>query len=83
MNNIINYIKTNCNTRLACINALMNVYHLFKYKEELYNITESEAFDMFADNSIQENQQLCSEIYILIDSGKIDEAIMFYSNNLK
>ena len=83
MNQIINYIKTNCNTRLSCLNALMNVYHLFRYKEELHYITESEAFDIFADNSLQENQELCSEIYVLIDSGNIDEAITYYSNNLK
>lgn len=75
MNQVINYIKTNCNTRLSCLNAIMAYYNTFRYRPDLQYLTEIRVFDSFADRTIAQNQQILSSIYLYIEDGKIQESI--------
>ncbi len=80
MSNIINYIKTNCNTRQSCLACIMNFYNTFKYRPELEFTSESKVFDAFADRTIEQNQQILSDLYLMIDDGKIAESLEYFNH---
>lgn len=80
MSNIINYIKTNCNTRQSSLNCIMNFYHTFKFRPELQFTSESKVFDAFADRTIEQNQQILSDLYLMIDDGKIAESLEYFNH---
>lgn len=80
MSNIINYIKTNCSDRQSALKCIMYYYYNFKYRPELQFIAESTVFDSFADRSIHQNQQILSDLYIMIDDGKIKESLEYFKH---
>lgn len=83
MSNIINYIKTNCITKLDCIKCIMAFYHTFKFKSEFQELSETKVFDSYIDNSLKVNQHLLSTIYLNIEDGNIENAIKLFINQIK
>lgn len=79
MSYIINYIKTNCYTRQSCLACIMNFYSTFKFRPELQFTNLDRVFDAFADRTIKQNQQILSDLYLLIDDGKIKESLDYFN----
>lgn len=79
MSNIINYIKINCHTRQSSLQCIMDFYHNLKYRSELQKITDTEVFNAFVDRTLQQNQQILSDLYLMIDNGKIKESLEYFT----
>lgn len=80
MSNIINYIKTNCNDRQSCLTCIMNFYHTFKFRPELQTIKDTQVFNSFVDRTLEQNQEILSTLYLMIDDGKIKESIEYFKH---
>lgn len=80
MSNIINYIKTNCNDRQSCLNCIMDFYHNLKYRPELQEIEDTKVFNSFVDRTLEQNQQILSDLYLMIDDGRIAESLEYFNH---
>lgn len=80
MSNIIKYITTNCNDRKSCLTCIMNFYHTFKFRPELKEITDTKVFASFVDRTLEQNQQILSDLYLMIDDGKIKESLEYFNH---
>jgi hypothetical protein len=57
----------------------MNFYSTFKFRPELQFTNLDRVFDAFADRTIKQNQQILSDLYLLIDDGKIKESLDYFN----
>jgi len=57
----------------------MDFYHNLKYRSELQKITDTEVFNAFVDRTLQQNQQILSDLYLMIDDGKIKESLEYFT----
>lgn len=78
---IINFIYKNFKTRETCLNALMG-FHLI-HKDSFKTITDVKALDTWADMKLPMLQMTLSTIYLLIDDGKVDDALQFYKEQIE
>ena len=83
MSNIINYIKTNCNNRQSCLTCIMNFYHTFKFRPELQHLEDIRVFNSFVDRTINQSQQILSDLYLMIDDGKIKESLEYFNHYIE
>jgi hypothetical protein len=57
----------------------MNFYSTFKFRPELQFTNLDRVFDAFADKTIKQNQQILSDLYLMIDDGKIKESLEYFN----
>ena len=77
---VINFINKNFNTRESCINALMSFNNI--QKDNLKDLNLIDTFDTWADMKLPMLQMTLSTIYLLIEDGKIKEAIEYYKEQI-
>jgi hypothetical protein len=57
----------------------MNFYSTFKFRPELQFTNLDRVFDAFADKTIKQHQQILSDLYLMIDDGKIKESLEYFN----
>ena len=76
MTQIVKFIQNSCKDKLSCVKVGMSMYHIFKeYFNTKENLTQEQVFDMLYDKSETQLKIFLSVEYILIDDGKVAQAI--------
>jgi len=76
MTQIVRFIENSCKDKLSCVKVGMSMYHIFS---EYFNVKEGlspeKVFDILYDKSETQLKVFLSVEYILIDDGKVAQAI--------
>lgn len=76
MTQIVKFIQDSCKDKLSCVKVGMSMYHIFKeYFNAKENLTQEQVFDILYDKSETQLKVFLSVEYILIDDGKVAQAI--------
>lgn len=76
MTQIVKFIQNSCKDKLSCVKVGMSMYHIFKeYFNASDKITQEQVFDLLYDKTETQLKVFLSVEYILIDDGKVAQAI--------
>lgn len=77
---VINFINKNFNTRDNCIKALMSFRDMQQHN--LADLKLIDVFDKWADMKLPMLQMTLSTLYLLIEDGKIVDALEYYKEQV-
>lgn len=73
---IVKFIQNSCKDKISCVKVGMSMYHIFKeYFNAKEEITQEKVFDALYDKSETQLKIFLSIEYILIEDGKVAQAI--------